>query len=759
MNPYENKTIAIIGAGLLQVPAIKVANELGLKTVVTDYNENAPGMKLADYPIVMSIRDIDGTVRVLKEFNKKVKIDGVLTIGTDASMTVAAVANALGLPGIPFENAEAASNKYKMRQRLKEHNVPIPNFFKCWSFDDLKKAASKLGYPFVLKPVDNMGARGVIKIEHEGMLEFAFNHAKRCSPCGELIAEEYMKGDELSIDAIVFNNEIKITGIADRIISREPYFIELGHVMPSNKPKEVLEDAVNVFKKAIKAIGITLGAAKGDIKITSEGAKIVEIAARLSGGFMSAYTYPYSTGVNLIRIAIDIALGIEPDPKLFVPIKNRVSIEKAIIPEPGILKEIKGIEEAYSIPGVMNIFLRVNIGDEIIEPTSNVEKAGNIIVVKDTREEAWETMDKAEKIIKLVTVPKALTYEIITKKAKEYFNKFCYVCSICNGIECKGKIPGLGGVGNGDAFIKNYQDFNVIKIKTKVIHDIKEVDTTADFFGIKLSLPLLISPISGIKENFGGTISELEYDLSILSGSKKGSILAFLGDSGNEMEFKGKLEVIKRNNGYGGIILKPYSDQEKIKKMIKELETINIKVIGLDINAYSTLNSEFTIKSFENIIELKEFTKVPFVLKGVMSIEDAISAINANIDAIIISNNGGRIIENHPSTISILKEIVEVAKGKIKIIIDGGIRSGEDIFKAIAMGADYVMIGRPFAIAVMGARDEGVDFFIKMYKRQFEQIMILTGCKRIDEINKNFLILEQNFLKKEDKIFSVNSYN
>lgn len=750
MTQYNNKTIVIIGAGLLQVPAIKVANELGLKTIVTDYNENAPGMKMADYPVVMSIRDIDGTVRVLKELNKKIKIDGVLTIGTDASMTVAAVANALSLPGIPFENAEAASNKYKMRKRLKEHNVPIPNFFKCWSFNDLISASKKLGYPFVIKPVDNMGARGVMKIENEGMLQYAFDHSKKCSPSGELVVEEYMEGDELSVDAIVYNGNIKITGIADRIIAKEPYFIELGHIMPSNKPKMILDNAIDVFKQAINAIGITCGAAKGDIKLTKDGAKIVEIAARLSGGFMSAYTYPYSSGVNLIRIAIDIALGIEPEARLFVPTKNRVSIEKAIIPSPGILKEIRGIDKAYEVPGVMNVFLRVNIGDEILEPTSNVEKAGNIIVVKDTREEALQTIKEAEEKIKLITEPKLLSIDIITKKAKERFNRFCYVCNTCDGVQCKGKVPGIGGIGNGNAFIRNYLDIDGILIKTKIIHNIKEVDTSVDFFGVNLSLPILIAPISGTNKNLGNIISEFEYDKEVLSGAKKSSIIAFLGDCADEIIYHTKLEALKANNGYGGFIIKPYNNIEKIKKMIKDAEKLNVKMIGIDIDSSAFFNTDeykepMSVKSVTELLEIKNNTKLPFIIKGIMSSEDAISAIDAHADAIVVSNHGGRITDTHPSTISVLKEIVNVAKGKVKIIFDGGVRSGEDIFKAIALGADYVMIGRPFAIAVIGGGSEAVKIFVDMYKKQLERIMLLTGCKSVSDINSRFIVNDLKF--------------
>nr|HPO50273.1 ATP-grasp domain-containing protein [Spirochaetota bacterium] len=470
MNRYKDKNLLIIGAGLLQVPVIKTANEVGLKTVVTDYNENAPGMKIADYSLVISTRDIDGTVRVAKEFDKKIKLHGVITVGTDASTTVSAVANVLNLPGIEFINAEAASNKVKMRERFEKYKAPIPAFSKCWTLDELKNFAKKYGFPLVIKPADNMGARGVMKIENEENLEFAFHNAKKGSPSGELIVEEYMDGPELSIDALVYNDEIFITGVADRIIEREPYFIETGHVMPSNLPKEQVDDAIEVFKKGIRALGINIGAAKGDIKVTKNGAKIGEIAARLSGGFMSAYTYPYSSGVNLIRNAIDVALGFPPCD--LTPKYNKVAVEKAFIPEPGIVTEIKGLDDALKIEGVKNIFLNVKVGDEFFEPTSNVEKAGNFIVVGDTREDALDIVKKVESVVEIVTKKKAkLNWNEIRRKAREKFNRSCFACAICNGIECRGKIPGMGGIGNGYSFIRNCKDIGRILIETKTIHE------------------------------------------------------------------------------------------------------------------------------------------------------------------------------------------------------------------------------------------------------------------------------------------------
>ncbi|HOF01136.1 MAG TPA: alpha-hydroxy-acid oxidizing protein [Spirochaetota bacterium] len=745
MNDYHGKTILIIGAGLLQVPAIKTANSMGLTTVVTDYNKEAPGMKIADFPVVVSTRDIEGTVRVVKEFNNGRKIDGAITVGTDASMTVSAVANALGLPGIKYENAIAASNKIKMRERFREHNVAIPDFYKCWSFEDLKKASSLLGYPFVLKPADNMGARGVMKVESEANLENAFLNAKNGSPSGELIAEEYMDGPELSIDALIYDGEIFITGVADRIIEREPYFIETGHVLPSALPEEELNEGIEVFKKGIRALGIDIGAAKGDIKITKNGAKVGEIAARLSGGFMSAYTFPYATGINVIRNALDIALGYPPSS--LVPTKKCFSIEQAIIPSPGIVKEILGVEEALAIEGVKNIFFHVKEGDEVVIPKSNVEKAGNFIVVRDTREEAWEVVRKVHKIINVVTTPKMdkVSWEEIRRGAREKFNRACFVCNICNGEECRGKVPGIGGIGNGDSFVRNFEDLRKVRIITKSIHDIKEADTEIDIFGIHLALPLIAAPIAGTDINLGGKISELEYGSELLAGCKDSGIIGLLGDGAPQNLYKIGVEAIKSADGHGGLIIKPRIDEKELNKRIDESNEINAKLFGMDVDGISMPTMDIHKQGVEpkTIVQLKKIIdkiSVPFIIKGVMSVEDAESAVVAGASAIVVSNHGGRITENHPSSISVLENISKAVKGKIKVLFDGGVRSGEDIFKAIALGADAVLIGRPFATAVMGGGRDGVKILIDRYLKELKKIMILTGIKNINSITRDRVV-------------------
>ncbi len=746
MNEYSGKTIMIIGAGLLQIPAIEIAKEMGLKTVVTDYNPEAPGLKLADVPIIISTKDIEGTVRKAKEYVRKHgRIDGVITVGTDASMTVAAVANALGLPGIKFENAEAATNKIKMRERFKKYNVPCPDFSECWTLEDAYKFASNHEFPLVIKPSDNMGARGVIKINSIDEIPNAFAHAKRNSPSGELIIEEYMEGPELSIDALIFDNKIVITGIADRIIDLEPYFIELGHIMPSNLPKEQQEEAVEVMKKGIKALGITLGAAKGDIKITPEGAKIGELAARLSGGFMSAYTFPYSTGINLIKAAIKIALGYKPSEKELTPKFHKVAVEKALIPQPGLIKDIKGIEEAKKVPGIKEIFIRVKPGDIFKLPTSNVEKAGNVIGVADTREKALEIVDKAISLIKFEIGPiPSLTEEEIRIKAQRLFRGSCFACPVCDGEACAGLIPGMGSVGTGESFKANIKAIRKYKVNIKIIHNIKEVDTSVEIFGYKLKIPVIAAPVTGTDINMNNAIDEYEYDKIVVDGFRDYGTIAMVGDGADENQYKIGLKAIEEAHGWGIPIFKPRKDQREVIKRIKSAQRAGAIAVGMDLDAGAFITmklkgAEVSPKSEEEIKEILSYVKVPFIVKGVMTKEDAIKCVELGVNAIVVSNHGGRVMDSMPGTLDVLPEIAEAVKGKITVFVDGGIRSGLDVFKAVALGADAVLIGRPVAIYAVGGGIEGIRIYLDKITRELKEVMLLTGTKDLYNIDKKLI--------------------
>ena len=136
-----------------------------------------------------------------------------------------------------------------------------------------------------------------------------------------------MTGPEVSIDTLVFGGEAHLVTIADRHIEFPPYFVETGHTLPSNLPESIQQEVFGVMEKGIKALGITLGASKGDIKITPDGPKIGEMTARMSGGFHCQYTDPLATGMNSIKAAVHLAIGEPVDMNDLTPKWRRTAVE------------------------------------------------------------------------------------------------------------------------------------------------------------------------------------------------------------------------------------------------------------------------------------------------------------------------------------------------------------------------------------------------------------------------------------------------
>jgi len=327
-----------------------------------------------------------------------------MTAGTDFSANVAWVAEKLGLPGIPYESALNASDKSRMRECFKKANLPSPDFITITATDlPLSPNFSLLTshFPLVIKPVDNMGSRGCRRVDTIEELNEAAKTAIGFSRSGRAIVEGYMEGPEFSVDAIVYHGEITICGLADRHIFFPPYFIEMGHTMPTVIEEEKQTAILDTFRDGIHALGLTgkenIGAAKGDIKLTAKGPMIGEIAARLSGGYMSGWTYPYSSGALPIKGAILAAMGRKPEG--LIPIKKWTCAERAFISIPGTVKQIEGVEKAKTANHVNDLFLRIAKGSKVSFPENNVTKCGNIIASAETRETAILAAETAARSI------------------------------------------------------------------------------------------------------------------------------------------------------------------------------------------------------------------------------------------------------------------------------------------------------------------------------------------------------------------------
>ncbi|TGM58132.1 alpha-hydroxy-acid oxidizing protein [Leptospira vanthielii] len=745
MKSVEGKTILIIGGGLLQVPIIQTAKTMRLHTVVADMNPTSIGFQIADEAILMSTKDVEGMVRESKKFAQNSPIHGVITAGTDASMTVAAVASALQLPGIRFVDAEAASNKVKMRQRLKEFGMPIPRFAAVWSLQDAKDALDSLTFPLVMKPADNMGARGVIKVTNKDDLPTAFRHAKRFCPTGELILEEYMEGPELSVDALAFQGQIRMTGIADRIIEREPYFIEVGHNMPSAMSKEVLDEVERVMAGGMRALGIHLGAGKGDIKVTKEGVKIGEIAARLSGGFMSAFTYPLSSGVNLNRAALLISLGETPDN--LDPVFSRVSIERSLLSKPGKLVSIAGVEETKKIDGVSEVFIQSKPGDIIKEPTNNIDKSGHVIIVADNLKDAELVFEKVKDTIRFeVDEQFSITEKEIGDQARIRFGKdICWVCKQCDGSNCASGIPGMGGVGRMETFHDNSEALAEYSILPGYIRDHVLPEIQTKFLGFDLKTPIMAAPMTGVGTNMNFVMTDADYANLVVRSFVQNGSLAWLGDGASPEKYKIMLEALKKSSGKGILICKPREDESMLMDRFFEAEADGVFALGMDIDAvnFKTMvqkNLSSITRPLDRLVRLKEKTKLPFILKGIMNPEDAKLALEGGFSAIVVSNHGGRVLDGMPGTARVLPKIAEVVKGKIPLLVDGGIRSGMDVFKMLALGADAVLLGRPVAISLVGGEDAGIRFLLQKYSEELKQSMSVTGAKTLVDIKRSMLL-------------------
>lgn len=375
------KALLILGAGVMQGPAIRIARSKGYRVIVADGDPRAPLIPEADEFLHIDLKNLDALAAAAATINGLV---GVFTAGTDFSTSVAWIANALGLPGIPYDTALDASDKARMRARLAASGVPVPRYACGAKNDDPVVLASRVAQlPLVVKPVDNMGSRGCRLARSESELREAWVEAVGYSRSGRAIVEEYLRGPEFSLDAVVYRGEVVLRGVADRIVVFEPYFVEMGHTMPSAYDTDILNDVMAVFKAGVAALGIRDGTAKGDIKYTRNGAYVGEIAARLSGGYMSGWTYPYSSGIEATAEAIDIACGLKP--ALAKPSLNLVCAERAWLSIPGRVAEVRGLEAATGQSGVRHVFSRVKAGDSVVFPSNNVEKCGNVIAVAADR--------------------------------------------------------------------------------------------------------------------------------------------------------------------------------------------------------------------------------------------------------------------------------------------------------------------------------------------------------------------------------------
>lgn len=327
----------------------------------------------------------------------------------------------------------------------------------------------------------------------------------------------------------------------------------------------------------------------------------------------------------------------------------------------------------------------------------------------------------------------------IRQKARKLMGSKCKVCPVCNGVACAGEVPGMGGLGTGASFKNNLRALEQVRFNMRLIHNVVEPDTTTRLFGRELAFPVLAAPIGGVSFNMNGAVSEEDYIEAIVGGCKAKSIIGCTGDGVPEFIHQAGFAAIKNAGGDGIPFIKPWEDDEFYKKVALAREA-GAEIIGMDIDAAGLITLRkmgrpVSPKPVDVLAKIVKEVGMKFILKGVMTKEDALLAVEAGVDGIVVSNHGGRVLDHTPGAAEVLPEIAEVVKGAVTILADGGVRSGGDVLKLLALGADGVMIGRPFSVAAVGGLQEGVEKYIDQLHGELKQCMVLTGVGRIADVS------------------------
>ena len=390
------KRILIIGASILQMPAILKAKELGYYVATVDFNPKAIGISYADEFYEVSTIDAEAVAKVAKQF----KADGVMTLATDMPMrSVARAAEVCGLAGITMDTAVKATDKGEMIKTFECNDVEHPWYFIACNKAIFENIKGKIKYPCIMKPIDSAGSRGVVLVYNLEELENEYSYTVSESHSGGVIIEEYMNGPEVSVEVMTVDGEPHILQITDKITTGAPHFVEMGHTQPSRLDDVNVKKIKDLAARAVKAIGIENGPAHVEIILTSDGPKMVELGARMGGDCITTHLVPLSTGIDMVRATIEIACGEKTDIK---PKFSKGSAIRYFKTAEGIIKSITGIEEANKIPGVKEISFVKNIGDRVENIGSSVDRVGFVIAQGGNADEAEKICEKAIKQVKIL---------------------------------------------------------------------------------------------------------------------------------------------------------------------------------------------------------------------------------------------------------------------------------------------------------------------------------------------------------------------
>lgn len=336
-----------------------------------------------------------------------------------------------------------------------------------------------------------------------------------------------------------------------------------------------------------------------------------------------------------------------------------------------------------------------------------------------------------------------MDWKEMRKIARSKFRGACRVCPVCDGFACAGEVPGMGGAGSGTSFKNNVSALAGYRLCLRTVHAVSEPKLACRILGMDLAFPIMAAPIGGGAMNMNGALTEMEYASAVVSGCRKVGTIAMTGDGPDPELFLTGIKCLKAESGKGIPIIKP-RETDRVIELAKMAEAAGAPAFGMDIDTAAFVNmtragQKVGPKTRDELAYIKKNTSIPFIVKGIMMADDAAACLDAGVDAIVVSNHGGRVLDHTPGTAEALPYIADAVQGKLTILIDGGVRNGGDVLKMLALGADAVLIGRPIITGAVGGGMEGVELVLNRMAGELRDAMVLTGTKDVAAVSEDIL--------------------
>jgi 4-hydroxymandelate oxidase len=336
-----------------------------------------------------------------------------------------------------------------------------------------------------------------------------------------------------------------------------------------------------------------------------------------------------------------------------------------------------------------------------------------------------------------------MDYKEMLAHARELMQGRCSVCRECNGVACSNRIPGPGAKGSGDVAKRNFDAWRDIRVNMDTLCDGFTPDTSVTLFDRTFVLPVFAGPVGAVDMHYGDAFNDRTYNDQLVRGCVEAGTCAFTGDGMDPSVMEAATRAVAGADGLGIPTIKPWNDEIVADKM-ELVRASGAFAVAMDVDAaglpfLKNLDPPAGNMSVERLRAIIASAERPFIVKGVMTVTGALKAMQAGASAIVVSNHGGRVLDQCPATAEVLPEIVDAVGGGIRILVDGGIRSGVDVFKALALGADGVIVARPYAIATYGGGAEGVKMLTDKLRGELEDTMSMCGAPTIADITRDMV--------------------